>query len=202
MKIVKKAQYDYEGNGISEENGYTKWYEWSVVKKHVTAIGIALSVLVAIAGMVFKPVLQEYGKKNVVIAALGALAVFLVAVVPLHEMLHLVLPSKGRLDERCLITFGKFTASALFNGFQTRRMHILGLLFPVITLGTVFAAAAIFSEGILRLFFVYLSVMSVYSGYTDIYMAFYSLKHIGRDDVVFGVYKKPKQACQSEQKTK
>ncbi len=190
MKVMKNPEYDYEGKGVSEKNGYIKWYNWDVVKKHVTVMGIAIQAAITVAAILMKPMLAEYGKKNVVIAALVALAILLVAVVPLHEILHLVTPSRGRLDDRCIITFAMFRASALFNDFQTRRGYILGLIFPVLVLGAVFLLAMLLSEGMLKLIFGFLLVMSIYSGYTDIYMFFYSLRHIGKNDIVFGLYKK------------
>lgn len=41
MKFDKKAKYEYENNGINEENGYTKWYnkkspvKSSVLQAHI-----------------------------------------------------------------------------------------------------------------------------------------------------------------------
>lgn len=33
MKYSKNAKYDYEINGINEENGYTKWYNKEITGK-------------------------------------------------------------------------------------------------------------------------------------------------------------------------
>jgi len=35
-----------------------------------------------------------------------------------------------------------------------------------------------------------LLILSSFGSYTDIYMFFYSLKHIRKNDIVFGLYKK------------
>lgn len=95
MKFLKNAKYDYESNGISEENGCTKWYGYEKVKKPIRFIGFALIAAIFALSRVFKAELAAYGKGNMIIAAVGALFTLLIAVVPLHEILHLlVMPFK------------------------------------------------------------------------------------------------------------
>ena len=82
MKIQKKAGYDYEGNGISEENGFKKWFDYDKLSKPIRYTGVLLVALIFIAGKIFKDELVLYGKTNIVIVSLGALATLLIAVVP------------------------------------------------------------------------------------------------------------------------
>ncbi len=190
MKFQKKVQYDYELNGITEENGYTKWYNWEKVRKPVKIIGYILVATCFIAARVFKEELAVYGKLNQIIVAVCALLTLLIIVVPLHEILHLLAMSKGRLDDKCIITMGQGAVSAVYNGPLARSRQIISLLLPVTVLAIVFAAATILTSGVLRLYFIYLLIMSCLSSYTDIYMVFYTIKHIGKNDTIFGVYKK------------
>ncbi len=192
MKYQKNAKYDYEGNGISEENGYTKWFEWKKVSNPVRYAGVALVVLIFIAGRIFKEEMVSYGKLNVVIASLGALATLLVAVVPLHEIIHLLVMSKGKLDDKCIITAGGGAVSALYNGHLSRDRHIVCLILPCLVFAVIFTVAVILSSGLLRLYFVYLLVMSCVSSYTDLYMVVYTLRRVKKDEMIFGIYKKKK----------
>ena len=50
MKIQKKAGYDYEGNGISEENGFKKWFDYDKLSKPIRYTGVLLVALIFIAG--------------------------------------------------------------------------------------------------------------------------------------------------------
>ena len=183
-------QYDYEENGITEENGFTKWYHWEKVKTPVRIMGYVFVALLFVITRVFKEELAAYGKMNVVIAALSALLTLLVVVIPLHELLHLLVMSKGKLDDRCIITYGQGAVSAVYNGYMTRAQQIICLFTPFLVLAVVFALLVAFTGGLLRLYFIYLLIMSCISGYTDIYMIFYVLRQVGRKDVIFGIYKK------------
>lgn len=190
MKFQKKVQYDYEANGITEENGFTKWYHWEKVKTPVRIMGYAFVALLFVFARVFKEELAAYGKMNVIIAAVSALLTLIIIVVPIHELLHLLVMSKGKLDDRCVITYGQGAVSAVYNGYITRARQIICFLTPCVVLAVIFSAAVAFTGGVLRLYFVYLLVMSCISSYTDIYMVFYMIRHVGRKDVIFGIYKK------------
>ncbi len=190
VKFQKKAEYDYESNGITEENGYEKWYEWEKLKKPVRYLGIFLVALMFALGRVFKNELAAFGKINVIIAAFAALATLIVIVVPVHELLHLLVMSKGKLDDKCIITAGGGAVSALYNGHISRNRYLVCLVTPCVVLAAVFALAVILSHGVFRLYFIYLLIMSCVSSYTDIYMFFYLLRHIGKDEIIFGIYKK------------
>ncbi len=190
MKIKKNAKYSYEACGITEENGYIKWYNYEKIKKPIKIIGYALVAAMFVSARIFKEELAAYGKANQVIVAFTALLTLIVAVVPLHEILHLLVMSKGRLDDKCIISLGKGSVSAVYNGYISKSRQIVCLLCPVTVLSVIFAAVAVLTSGLLRLYFVYLLVMSCISSYTDIYMALYALRHIGKNDILFGGYKK------------
>ncbi len=191
MKFQKKAQCAYEANGITEENGFTKWYHWEKVKTPARIMGYVFIALLFVLARVFKEELAAYGKVNVIITSVSALLTLIIIVVPLHELLHLLVMSKGKLDDRCIITYGQGAVSAVYNGYMTRAQQIVCLITPFVVFAVIFAVLVAFTGGLLRLYFVYLLIMSCISSYTDIYMTFYVLRHVGRKDVIFGIYKKP-----------
>lgn len=190
MKFQKKAQYDYEANGITEENGFTKWYHWEKVKTPVRIMGYVFVALLFVLARVFKEDMAAYGKMNVIITSVSALLTLIIIVVPLHELLHLIVMSKGKLDDRCVITYGQGAVSAVYNGYITRTRQIICLITPCVVLSAIFITAVNFTGGVLRLYFIYLLIMSCISSYTDIYMVFYILRHVSRNDIIFGMYKK------------
>ncbi len=151
--------------------------------------GFILVALMFVFGRVFKDELTYYGKHNVVIVALGALATLLIVIVPVHEIIHLLVMSKGKLDDKCIITMGGGAVSALYNGPVPRNRQIVCLVLPCLFFAVVLTIAVMVSHGLLRLYFVYLLVMSCISSYTDIYMTIYVLKHIKKDEIIFGIYK-------------
>lgn len=191
MKFEKKFRFDYEAHGISEENGYIKWYDWKTVRKPVRIIGFAAIAAIFVLSRAFKEELNAYGKPTAVLAALAALTVLLLVVIPLHEILHLLVMSKGKLDGNCIITYGQGAVSAVYTAELTRGCQLASLICPFIVFAVVFSAAALAVSGAVRLFFVYLLMMSSLSSYTDILMFFYMLKKVGKGDTVFGPYKKP-----------
>lgn len=190
MKIQKKAKYDYESNGITEENGYKKWFDWEKTSKPVRFIGIAITVLIFVMGRIFKDELQVYGKPSIVIVTLSALAVLLVIVVPIHEIIHLLVMSKGKLDDKCVLTAGGGAVSAIYNGHISRNRQIVCFILPCAVFALIFTSAVVFSHGLLKIFFIYLLVMSLISSYTDIYMTVYTFKHVEKNEEVFGIYKR------------
>lgn len=55
----------------------------------------------------------------------------------------------------------------------------------------VFCGVAVFAAtGIMRIYFVYLLVMSILSSYNDVYMSVYILRRLDGNDIIFGPYKK------------
>ena len=172
MKIIKKYKYDYEANGITEENGYVKWHFWEKVKMPVRITGVVLVAILFILSRLFKDELMIYGKTKTVIAAFLALATLLIIVVPVHEIIHLLVMSKGKLDDKCIITAGGGAVSAAYNGHVSRNRYLVCLVAPFAFFVAVFILAALLTNGIIRVYFFYLVVMSCLSSYTDIYMIF------------------------------
>ncbi len=193
MKVKINADYDYEKYGITQENGYTKWYDWKTVKKHITIINILIIALLFVSSFMFSgKILALTDKATRIGVALFCCVFHLLVMTFIHEILHLIVFSKGKLNDKCIITFGKGTASSIYNGKITRNIQLLSLAAPALVLSVIFIIGAIFTQGIIRYAFGFMVLLTVYGSYTDIYMIFYCLKHIDKNDVIFGLYKKKK----------
>ena len=94
------------------------------------------------------------------------------------------------LDNRCIITVGHGTASAIYNGYTNLYQQLISLILPFTFFLVLLGLGAIFTTGIIKIVFLYLLILSCGGSYTDIYMFFYCMKHIGKNDIIFGLYKK------------
>ncbi|MBR6808495.1 MAG: DUF3267 domain-containing protein [Clostridia bacterium] len=191
MKLLKNADYDYVTNGITEENGYTKWYDWTTVRKHTRIIYMILMLMLVITAFAFRNLLRgTVGVRSFLKIILVGILFWLAVITPLHEILHLLPLSKGKLDSKCIITVGKGTASALYNGHTKYCDHLISLILPFSVFFVLLGAVTVLTKGTVSFFFLYLLILSSLGSYTDVYMFFYSMKHIGKNDVIFGLYKK------------
>ena len=59
MRILRNADYDYDSNNVSEINGYTKWYDWNIVKKHTRIINIIITIILVIVAFSFRQSLRD-----------------------------------------------------------------------------------------------------------------------------------------------
>lgn len=121
---------------------------------------------------------------------LGGIVFWLVIITPIHEILHLIPLSKGVLNDKCIITVGHGTVSAIYNGYSNLSQQLISFILPFAVFLVLLGLGAIFTSGVIKIVFLYLLILSSFGSYTDIYMFFYSMKHIGKNDIVFGLYKK------------
>lgn len=191
MKILRNANYDYVSNGVSEASGYTKWYDWNTVKKHTRYMNIIITIMLIVIAFSCRQLLQEMiDLPTVIFIIFGGIVFFLVVITPIHEVLHLIPLSRGALDNKCIITMSHGTVSALYNGHINLSQSLTSLILPFTVFLVLFGIGAIFTNGIIKIVFLYLLILSSFGSYTDVYMFFYSIKHIGKNDIVFGLYKK------------
>jgi len=193
MRISRNADYDYAFYDVSETNGYTKWYDWNIVKKHTRIINIIITTVLVIVAFSCRQLLRNMiDLPTVIFIILGGIIFFLVVITPIHEILHLIPLSKGVLDDKCVITVGRGTASAIYNGYINLTQELISLILPFAVFLVLLGLGAIFTTGVIKIVFLYLLILSSFGCYTDIYMFFYCIKHIGRNDIIFGLYKKTK----------
>ena len=191
MRILRNADYDYASNSVSEANGHIKWYDWNIVKKHTCIINIIITTMLVIIAFSCRQLLREMVDiQTLIFIIIGGIVFWLVVITPIHEILHLIPLSKGVLDNKCIITVGHGTASALYNGYINLSQHLISLILPFTVFLVLLGLGAIFTSGVIKIVFLYLLILSSLGSYTDIYMFFYSMKHIGKNDIVFGLYKK------------
>lgn len=191
MRISRNADFDYISNGISETNGYIKWYNWNEVKKYTRIINITiLTILVVLAFLFRKSLLGTFDIITLAFIMLGSIVFWLIFITPVHEILHLLPLSKGVLDNKCVITVGHGTVSALYNGYVNLYQQLISLILPFSVFFIVLSISAILTTGIARVVLLYLLLLSSYGSYTDIFMFFYCIKHIRKNDIIFGIYKK------------
>ena len=191
MRITRNVDYDYASNDISETNGYKKWYDWNLVKKHTRIIHIILTILIVIVAFSHRQLLRDTADISTLLCIIIGCTVFwLVVITPIHEILHLIPLSKGVLDDKCVITVGQGTVSAIYNGYISLYQHLISLILPFTVFLVLLGFAVIFTTGVTKIVFLYLLVLSSFGSYTDIYIFFYSMKYIGKNDIVFGLYKK------------
>ena len=191
MRILRNADYDYVSNDVSETNGYTKWYDWNMVKKHTRIINIIITITLVIIAFSYRQLLRDIvDVPTLFFIILGGIVFWLVVITPLHEILHLIPLSKGVLDNKCVITVGQGTVSAIYNGYTSLYQQLISLILPFTVFLVLLGLGVIFTTGVTKIVFLYLLVLSSFGSYTDIYMFFYSMKYIGKNDIIFGLYKK------------
>ena len=191
MRILRNADYDYASNGVSEANGYTKWYDWNIVKKHIRIINIVITTLLVVFAFSCRQSLREMVDiPALIFIILGGMVFWLTIITPIHEILHLIPLSKGVLNDKCIITVGHGTVSAIYNGYSNLPQQLISFILPFTVFLVLLGLGAIFTSGVIKIVFLYLLILSSFGSYTDIYMFFYSMKHIGKNDIVFGLYKK------------
>ncbi len=191
MRISRNADYDYAFYAVSETNGYTKWYDWKIVKKHARIINIIMTITLVVIAFSYRQLLRDMvDMSTLIFIMLGGIVFWLVVITPIHEILHLIPLSKGVLDNKCVITVGHGTASAMYNGYTNLYQQLISLILPFAVFLVLLGLGVIFTTGVTKIVFLYLLILSSFGSYTDIYMFFYSMKHIGKNDIVFGLYKK------------
>ena len=189
MKLARNSQYLYSQNGITEENGWKLWYDWSVVKRHIKIINFLLIIGVLICAFVFREYLAREGIINLFVALLSAILIFVFIITPLHEILHLLPQSGFKLDEKCVITIGQGTVSAIYNGITNKFNLCVSMLFPIVVLTGILCFFLLLSATQIKNIILFLLILNFYGSYTHIYMFFYITKRIRKNDRIFGLYR-------------
>ncbi|MEG0771080.1 MAG: DUF3267 domain-containing protein [Clostridia bacterium] len=190
MKIQKNAEYLYQLNGILEVFGWTMWYDWNVVKRHTKIINIILAIITVIVAFSTREYLVASGVSNLFISLFLALLVWLIIITPIHEILHLLPLSGFKLGKRCVISIGKGTVSAIYNGETSKLKQCVSIILPVTVLTIILSLILLFAGSQIRIFLIFLLVLNIYGSFTDIYMLFYFMKRVRKNDRVFGPYRK------------
>lgn len=191
MKLFKNANYEYKANNINEENGYTKWYDKETHGKKLRLTG-TYSQCVMIAAVIGVTRLYAQQIKNLgALGIAGLLAanflILVLIVLPIREIMHLLPLSKGKFDNKCILSFKKYFS--VYNGNISRTQVLLSLILPLAVLGCSFTVSAVLTSGIIRYLSIFLLLESCYVCSPDIVMLFICIKRIGKNETVFGEYK-------------
>ncbi len=194
MKYSKNATYDYETNDISVENGYIQWYDKGTTGKKLRLAGtysqaFMVAVLVGVS-RAFTEEIRAFGILQTILLLILTGIIIMFAVAPLREILHLIPVSKGRLDRNCIMSFRNHFS--VYNGSVNRSQILVSLALPLIVFIPVFGLLSFLTSGVVRLCALFLLIDSCFMCYSDIYMFFFCIKNIGKNDNVFGEYKKAK----------
>lgn len=192
VKIIKNATYEYEKNIINENNGYTKWYDREKMRRKRTVfmiwmrLGLYLSLFLCakFKGEVLKVADWRFG---VFLIAVFFTSIFII--VPLRDLVKLTVVSSGKLNGDCLMSCYKDPGS-VYNGFVNKKEIMASLLMSFVLFSTVFITMAIFTQGFLQMFALFMLAISIHITTEDLYMLAYCIKYIDKNDVVFGEYKR------------
>lgn len=191
MRISRNEDYDYAFYDVSETNGWTKWYDWEIAKKHTRIINVIITIALVMIAFSYRQLLRDMVDiPTLLFIILGGMIFWLIVITPIHEILHLLPLSKGVLDNKCVITVGHGTVSAIYNGYTNLYQALISLVLPFAVFLVLLGLGVIFTTGVTKIVFLYLLTLSFFGSYTDLYMFFYSMKHIGKNDIIFGLYKK------------
>ncbi len=146
MKFDKKAKYEYEINGIKDENGYTRGYNKEITGKKLRLAGtysqaFMIAAMIA-AARLFKDDIKAFGILQTILLLILTGIIIMFAVAPLREILHLIPVSKGRLDRNCIMSFRNHFS--VYNGSVNRSQILISLALPLIVFIPVFGLFSFF----------------------------------------------------------
>lgn len=195
MKITKNANCDYEKNNISEYSGYIKWYN-----RAETTINRIVFIVLSYAGLLlflYSPLFQTI--KSSFKAPKGNMETFLffvvefviiILIIPLFwRIMQLAIVSKGKLNENCVLKIkGSFTC--IYNEKLTRRTALISLIVPGVLFVLLFSILTVLSDGVQKTFFLLMLYRTLLCATEDIGIIWCITRHVGKEDIIFGEYKK------------
>lgn len=193
MKIVKNAIYEYEKNNITEEFGYTKWYNKAEILIN-RIIGVILSYGFL---LVFLHIFSDTIKQNFkvpketfeVISFFCGILIIIFTIPILWKVIQFAIISKGQLDKKCIFNI-KNPSASIYNEKTTRKNAVISLIVPGILFILLFSILTILSDGVQKLFFILMVFRTMLCATDDIGTLWCLLRYVGKNDVIFGEYKK------------
>ena len=189
MKITKQKHIDYDNLGYSESSGWQPMYDWNKIKNIIRWGGRIVAALSAMAGIIlFRFVFDiksAYNSTTSLLLALLTIFIYIIILVPVHEILHLIAYTLNIFSEKCHIMIGLPTVSAFYDGIISRKKALFSLVLPFIVLSVVLICVGI----ILRDFLPWLSlliIMNTGGSWVDIFMFFYLSKKIPKNAIIYG----------------
>jgi len=179
VKIQKQKQIDYDGIGYGESNGWQPMYDWDKIKKTIRLGNIAM--LIVISAALFFLARLAGSKLSVAVSAL----VYLLVVIPVHEILHLAACTPNIFSGKCIIFVGVSAVSAFYDGEITRGRSMLSVILPFAAITAALGLVGVFAAD-LRIYAAIVALMNAGGSWTDIHMFFHMRKHIPKNSIVYG----------------
>ncbi len=193
MKIVKSSDYDYEKNNINEESGYTKWYDsGNVVWVRIGAVVLYYVILLIVLHIRKDTVIQNFEvPQNIFSVVLYFCGTLIMAfVIPLAwKWVQFVIVSRGSTGQECILNL-KNPAASVYNEKTNRKTAVICLIVPGVLFVLVFLLLTILTHGVQRTFFLLMLFRVFICTTDDISNLWCLMRNVGKDDIVFGEYKK------------
>ena len=185
MKICRDI--NYEDFGITEETGWKVSYDWQKLRVVLKKLGIAVNIFMAAGALILSnTIFKEYKGINMLISVGIAILIFLFALTPIHEILHIIPMVGFKFDDKCQILIGKGTVSAFYAGEIRKKQHCISLITPLFVLGLILVISVIFLPEIFQACAVFILIMHIGGCYSDIYMFFYINKNFPSKTIFYG----------------
>lgn len=168
--------------GYESRKDWTIWYKWDKVKKVIKFGNIIMPIVLSIISIIITKTLT---KDINILQALIILLIYLLLIVPFHEILHLFAESPNIFSKKCRIAIGVTTFSASFDGEVTRKQHLICLLSPCVSITIILLIILIFFHTLLP-YILFILVMNLGGSWTDIYIFFYILKNVPKQAIIYG----------------
>lgn len=193
MKIVKNSQYDYEKNSINENTGYTKWYDsGSVAGLSIGAVVVYCIILLIVLHVFEDVIIQNFevpqnGFSGILYFCGTLIMIFVIPVV--WKWLQFLIASKGKLGQECILNL-KNPAASVYEETINRKTAVVCLIVPGVLYILVFLLLTILTHGVPKTFFLLMLFRVFMCTVDDIGNLWCLMRNVGKNDVVFGEYKK------------
>lgn len=190
MKIIKQKHIDYDNIGYGENDGWKSMYDWGKMQKIIKRGGIVVSGLSAITALllfrfVFNSIINTDNKISYLLLVLLSILLYVIIVVPIHEILHLVAYNPNIFTKKHYIFVGLPAVSAFYDGEISKLKALFSSVLPFIGITLGLLVIGIFVN-MLMPWISLLIIMNAGGSWTDIFMFFYLSKKIPKNAVVYG----------------
>ncbi len=195
MKIIKNAKYEYEKNNVSEDSGYTKWYDTTE-----TGIIRIIAIVLSYVGLLFflhTPVFDAMknsfkvpkGNMESILFFLGSVVIIIFLIPFLWKTFQLAIASRGKLDQKCILR-RKGSLTCIYNETLTRGRALVCLIVPGVLFVLIFFVLTILADGVQKTFFLLMLFRIILCATDDIGTLWCLVRKVGKNDIIFGEYKK------------
>ncbi|MCL2664300.1 MAG: DUF3267 domain-containing protein [Defluviitaleaceae bacterium] len=191
MKISRQRVIDYETAGYGAAEGWTPAYDWEETKKVLRKGNIVVPVFIAAAAFLLSRFVfaGSFDASRNLLALSVLILIYILFIVPLHEILHLMAYDLNIFSNKFNIFIGWPAVSAFYDGETSRTRAVVSLLLPFAVITALLGAALIFfmrqAEG-MALWISLLMLINAGGSWTDLFMFFRYIKKTPKGAVFYG----------------